>query len=128
MKDEDVTIFFQGHDHIFARENVDGVIYQTLPKPAERIADRQSNEDAYPDSDKLMNSGFLKVDVSQEKVQVDYFRNYYVSSDPQEVNTGIIYSYTVDSGHNVEVLKSLTDDFSTYGGGIDDSMVNIRGN
>jgi hypothetical protein len=30
-----VTIFFQGRDHIFARQELDGVIYQTMPEPAD---------------------------------------------------------------------------------------------
>ena len=115
MKDTGVDIFFQGHDHLFAREDVDGVIYQTLPKPAEKIPDAQSNYNAYPNGDVLMNSGFLKVDVNSDKVTVEYNRNYFVSTLPQEGNTGIVYSYTVDSDHNVNVIKSTKDDTSTYG-------------
>lgn len=117
MKDTGVTIFFQGHDHLFARENVDGVVYQTLPKPAEKFPDKKSNFNSYPDCDKLLNSGFLKVDVTPEYVQVDYYRNYFVSTGSQEGNTGIVYSYTVDTGHNVKVLKSVKDDLNTYGSG-----------
>lgn len=117
MKDTGVTIFFQGHDHLFAVENVDGVVYQTLPKPAEKIADIQSNFNAYPDCDKLMNSGFLKVVVSAENVQVDFYRNYFVSTESQQGNTGIVYSYTVDTEKNIKVLKSTTDDLSKYGNG-----------
>jgi hypothetical protein len=30
-----VTIFFQGHDHLFARQELDGVIYQETPNPAD---------------------------------------------------------------------------------------------
>lgn len=115
MKDEDVTIFFQGHDHLFAREEVDGVIYQTLPKPAEKVADNQSNYTAFPNGDVLMNSGFLNVTVTPENVQVDYIRDYLVASGSQEENTGIVYSYTVDLDGQVEVLKHTKDDLSTYG-------------
>lgn len=32
-----VTIFFQGHDHLFDRQELDGVIYQTLPEPANPV-------------------------------------------------------------------------------------------
>jgi predicted MPP superfamily phosphohydrolase len=116
MKDSGVTVFFQGHDHLFARETVDGVVYQTLPKPAEKVADQQSNYVSYPDADVLMNSGILKIDVSPANVQVNYYRNYFVSSEPQAGNTGAVYSYTVDSSHNVKVLKSTKDDLTTYGG------------
>lgn len=115
MKDTGVTVFFQGHDHLFAREMVDGVVYQTLPKPAEKIADQQNNFSAYPNADVLMNSGFLNVSVKNDNVQIDYFRNYFVASGSQEQNTGVVYSYTVDNKGNVKVLKSTKDDLSTYG-------------
>lgn len=119
MKDTGVTVFFQGHDHLFAREDVDGVTYQTLPKPAEKIADNQSNYTAYPNGDVLMNSGFLNVTVSPENVQIDYIRNYYVSSQPQEVNTGVVYSYTIDENGKISVLKHTKDDLMTYGKNIE---------
>lgn len=115
MKDTGVDIFFQGHDHLFARENVDGVIYQTLPKPAEKIPDAQSNYVSYPNGDVLLNSGFLKVDVNSDKVTVDYYRNYFVSTLPQDGNTGVVYSYSVDGNQNVDILKSTKDDLTTYG-------------
>lgn len=121
MADTNVTIFFQGHDHLFAREVVDGVIYQTLPKPAEKVADQQSNYDSYPNGDVLMNSGFLNITVTPQHVQVDYHRNFFVSSEPQAGNTGVVYSYTVDSSHHVEVLKFNKDDLSTYGSNANDT-------
>ena len=34
MADNRVTIFFQGHDHIFVKQELNGVIYQSLPEPA----------------------------------------------------------------------------------------------
>ncbi len=35
MVDNHVTIFFQGHDHIFVHQQLDGAVYQTLPQPAD---------------------------------------------------------------------------------------------
>jgi phosphodiesterase/alkaline phosphatase D-like protein len=116
MEDAGVTIFFQGHDHVFSREMVGSVVYQTLPKPAEKVPDQESNYDAYPDGDTLLNSGFLKVSVSEAQVQVDYYRTHYVSTDSQIGNTGIVYSYTVDPEHRVTVLQSHIDNLSSYGG------------
>lgn len=127
MADANVTIFFQGHDHLFAKEVVDGVIYQTMPKPAEKIPDTQTNFNAYTNADVLMNSGFLNVSVANDKVQVDYLRNYYVSTDSQTSNTGLVYSYTVDDKQNIEVLKSNKDNLSTYGSSSGSSSKN-KGN
>jgi phosphodiesterase/alkaline phosphatase D-like protein len=75
MADNGVTIFFQGHDHLFARQELDGVIYQTLPEPANPNYTIE-NDDAFESGDKLPNSGHVRVAVSPEKVVVDYIRSY----------------------------------------------------
>lgn len=112
MEETGVTIFFQGHDHLFAREEVDGVMYQTLPKPAEKVADPQSNFKDYT-GDILHNSGFLNIQVKEDCVQVDYNRNYLVASGEQ--TTGVVYSYQVDLEHRVTVLKTTEDVLEDYG-------------
>jgi len=88
MVDNHVTIFFQGHDHIFARQELDGVIYQTLPEPANPFYSWE-NEDAFTSGDKFPNSGHVRVTVSLDGVTVDYVRSYL--HQPDEVG----FSYTV---------------------------------
>jgi hypothetical protein len=83
-----VTIFFQGHDHIFVKQELDGVIYQTLPEPANPNYTYENN-DAYKTGDKYPNSGRVRVTVSPENVKVDYVRSYL--DKPDEV----AFSYTV---------------------------------
>ncbi|WP_299495042.1 metallophosphoesterase [uncultured Shewanella sp.] len=39
MVQKNVTIFFHGHDHVFSKEVVDDVIYQSLPSPADNSED-----------------------------------------------------------------------------------------
>jgi hypothetical protein len=70
-----VTIFFQGHDHLFARQQLDGVIYQSCPNPADDTY-QAFNSDAYRSGDVLPNSGHLCVAVSPAKVRVEYIRSY----------------------------------------------------
>lgn len=70
-----VTIFFQGHDHIFARQELDGIIYQSVPNPADDTY-TAFNRDAYRSGDILPNSGFLHVSVSDKEVKVEYIRSY----------------------------------------------------
>ncbi|MBA7496961.1 3',5'-cyclic adenosine monophosphate phosphodiesterase CpdA [subsurface metagenome] len=117
MNDTNVTIFFQGHDHIFSREQVDSVVYQTLPKPAETNPARQSNISYYKGGDNLINSGYLAVGVAEDSVQVDFHRPV-VSGQPENKDTGIVYSYTVDNKGKVTVLKTTDDTaaFEAYGG------------
>lgn len=70
-----VTVFFQGHDHIYAKQELDGVIYQSVPNPADDTY-TAFNEEAYQSGVKLPNSGFLNVKVSNKGVQIDYIRSY----------------------------------------------------
>lgn len=88
LVDAGVTVVFFAHDHLFAREVVDGVIYQAVPNPADDSY-TAFNADAYapasialPGADYdpaasvvLPNSGFLDVTVEPTGVTVDYLRS-----------------------------------------------------
>ncbi len=63
MRDTGVTIFFQGHDHLYARQELDGVIYQTCPNPADPTF-TAFNREAYRSGDIFPNSGHLRVTIS----------------------------------------------------------------
>ena len=86
-----VTVFFQGHDHVFAREELDGVIYQTLPEPADPNA-RLYFVEAFPSGILRPNAGRVRVTVSPAFVQVDYLRSTPDSASGEE----IAYSYRID--------------------------------
>ena len=93
-----VTVFFQGHDHVFARQELDGMVYQTLPEPADPSYTLY-NKEAYHNGDVLPNSGRVRVTVSPEKVRVDYVRSYLPKDEtPQTRNGMVAYSYTVPAG------------------------------
>ncbi len=108
LVDTKVTVFFQAHDHMFAREVVDGVIYQEVPNPADNSYFAY-NCDAYapasiawqgpagygkydPSYNVLMpNTGFLDVTVSADSVHIDYVRTYRdidLKTNPNEIFTG----------------------------------------
>ena len=96
-----VTIFFQGHDHLFARQERDGIVYQEVPMPADQgyVA---YNEDRYQSGVKLPNSGYLRVTVSPEQVKVDYVRCYLPKDETDQRKTGeVAHSYTIKAkgGH-----------------------------
>jgi hypothetical protein len=80
MASNHVTIFFQGHDHIFAHQVLDGVVYQTLPEPADPNYSL-FNADAYQSGDKFPNSGHVRVKVAPDGVTVEYVRSYLDRSD-----------------------------------------------
>lgn len=90
-----VTIFFQGHDHLFCKQEKDGVIYQEVPMPADHSY-MMYNEDRYGSGVKLPNSGYLKVSVSTLEVKVEYVRCYLPADESNSRHSGeIAHSYTV---------------------------------
>ena len=77
FKDNGVNIFFQGHDHLFAHEVLDGIHYQEVPMPSDStyMIGKLANADAYT-SDTLDGTGHIKVTVSSTCVKVDYVKAY----------------------------------------------------
>lgn len=90
-----VTIFFQGHDHLYARQELDGIIYQTVPSPADPTY-QAFNREAYRSGDIFPNSGHLRVTVSANDVRVDYVRSFLVTDEKAGASNGIVsHSYSV---------------------------------
>jgi hypothetical protein len=69
-----VDIYFQGHDHFFVKQELDGVVYQEVPQPATPGGDPQNmaHEYAYKSGTILASPGYLLVTVSDSGVQVDF--------------------------------------------------------
>lgn len=86
MRDNGVKIFFQGHDHLYAVEKLDGLVYQEVPMPSDstyRIG-MTDNGDAYTDV-KMEGTGHLRVTVTPTCVTVDFVRAYM----PKDVRPGV---------------------------------------
>lgn len=89
LKEYNVNVVFHGHDHFYAKEELDGIIYQLVPQPS--LGNKQNIEDSakeygYKSEDIFPSSGFLKVDIKENNVQVSY-----ISSEGE-----IITSYVVN--------------------------------
>ena len=71
-----VSMVFQGHDHLYANQEVDGVKYITVPMPAYNPATwatgDNNNADAFLSGIVLGPSGHLTVEVSPYNVDVKY--------------------------------------------------------
>ena len=98
MVDNGVDIYFHGHDHIYAYEEVDGIAYVEVAKPDDAGYDWEPygygyNEDLYPDAIEILpNSGYMRVSVSPEQVLVEYVRSYL----PGDGENGMVaHSFTV---------------------------------
>ena len=95
MAENGVTAFFQGHDHLFARQELDGVTYQEVPLPADPNYST-FNANAYRSGTTLPNSGYLKVTVSPRNTTVDYVKSYLPGKETASEKNGMVaYSYTL---------------------------------
>lgn len=98
MRDTGVTIFFQGHDHLYARQELDGVIYQSCPNPADPTF-TAFNREAYKSGDIFPNSGHLRVTVSggaDATCKVEYVRAARPGDEAEHGKNGsIVHEYTV---------------------------------
>jgi hypothetical protein len=90
-----VNIFFQGHDHIFCRQELDGVIYQSCPCPADPT-NSLINGDAYQSGDKVPGAGLVRVSISPDKSRIDYVRAYEKSAEKDGHKHGeVAFSYEI---------------------------------
>ncbi|MEM2098481.1 MAG: metallophosphoesterase [Candidatus Bathyarchaeia archaeon] len=92
--ENNVTIFFCGHDHQYAKQQRDGIIYQVCPMPSDIRYSAGFN--IYNLSNPytqvvLNNSGHLRVTVSPTQVTVDYVRAYL----SEGINGQVAYTYTI---------------------------------
>jgi len=88
-----VSIFFQGHDHIFVTQERDGLIYQSMPNPADDTFS-MFNEGAYLTGTKAPNSGHVRVTVTPSEAKVEYFLAAR-TQDSSRKNLSTAHSYTL---------------------------------
>lgn len=71
----DVNVVFHGHDHLFVKQELDGVIYQEVPQPGHpRGTIRSAEEYGYKSGVVLPSSGIMRVNVSPEAAVVQYLK------------------------------------------------------
>ena len=81
MVNNGVDIYFHGHDHIYAYEELDGVVYLEVPKPDDAGYDWEPygygyTENLYPGGLMIQNSGHIRVTVTPTGVKTEYVRSY----------------------------------------------------
>jgi hypothetical protein len=86
-----VTAVFHGHDHLFVRQELDGIVYQEVPQPAATASTgtRNAAEYGYHSGNILDGSGYLRVSVSPTGVNVDFIRSLLSQPD------ALAFSYTI---------------------------------
>jgi hypothetical protein len=98
LVDNNVTIFFHGHDHFYAKQELDGVIYQECPQPGATNPKPHNDEYGYKNGVFLGSAGFLRVTVSSGSVTVDYIKTYLPSEESADHKNGeVANSYIINA-------------------------------
>jgi hypothetical protein len=98
LKEHKATIFFHGHDHFFAKQEMDCLIYQECPQPSHPNFSgvNSAKEYGYLNGEILPNSGHMRVKVDPEKVQVEYVRAYLPKNETgNRKNRDIAATYVI---------------------------------
>lgn len=115
--DSGVDIFFQGHDHLYAKEQLNGVIYQEVPMPSDitYTIGYTANATAYTDVT-MDGTGHIRVNVTPTCVTVDYVKAYIPGSagSTGHLNGEIGYSYTVGPCALQANQNEIDNEFTVY--------------
>lgn len=90
-----VSVFFQGHDHLYCQQEKDGIIYQEVPMPSDHgyVA---YNAERYETGTKLPSSGYLRVRVTPRGAKVEYVRSFLPKDETKEtVHGSVAHAYEV---------------------------------
>jgi hypothetical protein len=93
-----VAVVFHGHDHMFAKEDMDGIVYQLVPQPGNPRSGspRSAEEYGYTHGNVLGGSGFLRVKVAGSEAIIDYVLSLLPGGESgSRKNGNEVFSYTV---------------------------------
>jgi sugar lactone lactonase YvrE len=98
LVDNGVQIYFHGHDHIYAQQEKDGVVYLEVPQPSlpQYTSTNGAEAYGYTSGTILPCSGHINVSVTSDSAVVDYISGYHVDN-PQlnQINGTIRHRFTV---------------------------------
>jgi sugar lactone lactonase YvrE len=107
--DNNVQIYFHGHDHIYAQQEKDGVVYLEVPQPSLPQYTSANNAEAYgyTSGTILPCSGHINVEVTPDSAIVNYISGYHEDNlQLNHINGMVRHHFIVrpnSSNSNIEV-------------------------
>ena len=95
LVDHGASVVFHGHDHMFIKQELDGIVYQLVPQPGHpRSGTKSAKEYGYLSGEVQGSSGHVRVRVSGDSARVDYVRAYLPAAEGGNQRNGdVSYSY-----------------------------------
>ena len=98
MVENNVQVFFHGHDHFYGKQEKDGIIYQEVPQPSARNYNNNNlhTQYGYVNGTFLTGRGYLCATVSGDSVKVDFIRTFLPNEENGTRKNGeLADSYTL---------------------------------
>ena len=100
LVDNKVTIFFHGHDHTYAKQDLDGIVYQAGPQPSASDTDLGNRGQLYhyDNGTVVGGTGYIRVRVSPTEVKADYVQTWTPSKEkanPKVKNGMVADTYSI---------------------------------
>lgn len=95
LVDHKVSVVFHGHDHMFIKQELDGIVYQLVPQPGHpRSGTKSAKEYGYLSGGVQGSSGHVRVRIDGDSARVDYVRAYLPRAETGRLMNGdVSYSY-----------------------------------
>ena len=93
LEENHVTAVFHGHDHVYVKQEFDGITYQEVPQPSApkfNSGPSLAAEYHYQSGTIASSSGHLRVTVGPDKTKVDYVRAYRPQDENSQRHNGDI--------------------------------------
>jgi hypothetical protein len=94
-----VTAVFHGHDHVYVKQDLDGIVYQEVPQPSARNFSNGPSLAAqydYLSGTVVSSPGHLRVTVGPDRVTTQYVRAWLPKNEtPQRVNGQVDDTWSV---------------------------------
>jgi hypothetical protein len=92
-----VSAVFHGHDHLYVKEEADGIIYQEVPQPGHPNGHTRGAEDYRYQGEVRPASGHVRVTVGPREAKVEYvFTTVPGVTGSQIANASIEHSYVIN--------------------------------
>jgi hypothetical protein len=92
LADAKVSAWFHGHDHLFVRQEKDGIAYYEVPQPS-HLGDNgamTAKQWGYTQGKVLSSSGHMRVSVSSEKAVVEYVQAFLPADETTPKKNGFV--------------------------------------
>lgn len=113
LKKHKVSAVFHGHDHSYARQELDDIVYQLVPEPVHPGAERVKNakDYGYLRGQTVPHSGIVRVTVTPNTATVDYVQTYLPSSEtatPKKWRRRLLLSTSLETLEAEAIPKAET--------------------